>query len=211
MFISITYYLMALKEFSMIIINTLSLGMVLVLGLQGCGKVRETKYIDNTNVSEENTELKTRVSELEKELEAKLQLGLENEKLTEKLALSTTAKENQEGLLKFAQAQNLLNSKDLLAALERKIVAAENGEVKTTWERLLNFYKSILPEGGDVTLYCTKLIDLAVAEDLLTKEAGRDLKLEGSAPVFVKPGDITSQHVGVAPCDVVYNSLFERD
>ncbi|MDQ3234699.1 MAG: hypothetical protein M3Q07_23080 [Pseudobdellovibrionaceae bacterium] len=183
--------------------------LVLVLGLQACGKEKETKVIDNPDLSLENIELKNRVSELEKELEGKLQLSEDNVKLEAEIAASTDAKQKQEQLLRFAQARNLVKPSDLLSALDQAISNNQDTEKKAKLEELKNFYKSILPEGGNIDLYCSKLIDQAVERGLLTHDQGRDFRLEGSAPVFVKPGDINSKLVGVAPCWVVYNSLFE--
>lgn len=57
--------------------------------------------------------------------------------------------------------------------------------------------------------YCSLLIAKSITSGLLSPEQGRNLTLEGSAPVFENQKDVTSQMVGFAPCTETYKSLSE--
>ncbi len=187
--------------------NHLMLSIILIIGLQSCGKNTETKITENAETAQANVLLKERVAELEKELESKLQLGEKNEKLQLELKNSNDAKSKLDQLLIFAQARSLLKPSELLLKLDEAILASQ-GDTTLSLNALLEFYRSILPENGNIPVYCTKLIDSTVEKGLLTESEGNGLKLEATAPLFLKAGDISSKLVGIAPCEAVYNSLF---
>lgn len=55
--------------------------------------------------------------------------------------------------------------------------------------------------------YCEDLIEQSVGLGLLTSDEGRNLTIEGGAPVFQDQKDLTSTLLGFEPCTAVYASL----
>lgn len=58
--------------------------------------------------------------------------------------------------------------------------------------------------------YCSQLIAQSIARGDLSSDHGRDLSMEGSAPIYQRQRDLSSGIVGFAPCQDVYQSLFDK-